>query len=155
MILKKILMLILVGLCSLFAENKTKRITFEHTQGKSPFKYASLGKMVWFSDSNDYLAIGKGNYLNSIVKISFLDNDTSILIDSSLLVHENKKISIDDMKLDSKGKKYSSLPMKKKYGDIPFMPPILLLRLSLNRFYLFLAIINDFEMLNFHLMVSL
>ena len=100
MILKKFLMLTLVGLCSLFAENKTKRITFEHTQGKSPFKYASLGKMVWFSDSNDYLAIGKGNYLNSIVKISFLDNDTSILIDSSLLVHENKKISIDDMKLD-------------------------------------------------------
>ena len=91
MILKKFLMLILVGLCSLFAENKTKRITFEHTQGKSPFKYASLGKMVWFSDSNDYLAIGKGNYLNSIVKISFLDNDTSILIDSSLLVMKIKK----------------------------------------------------------------
>ena len=105
MILKKISILILIGLCSLFAENKTKRITFEHTQGKSPFQYASLGKMVWFSDSNDYLAIGKGNYLNSIVKISFLDNDTSILIDSSLLNYKNKKISIDDMKLDSKGKK--------------------------------------------------
>ena len=105
MILKKISILTLIGFCYLFAENKTKRITFEHTQGKSPFKYASLGKMVWLPDYNDYLAIGKGNYLNSIVKISFLDNDTSILIDSSLLNYKNKKISIDDMKLDSKGKK--------------------------------------------------
>ena len=66
MILKKISIFILVGLKSLFAENKTKRITFEHTQGKSPFQYASLGKMVWFSNSNVYLAIGKVNYLHSI-----------------------------------------------------------------------------------------
>ena len=114
MILRKISIFILIGLCSLYAENKTKRITFEHTQGKSPFKYASLGKMVWFSDKNDYLAFGKGNYLNSIVKISFLDNDTSILIDSSLLNYKNKKISIDDMKIDSKGKKILITTNKEK-----------------------------------------
>ena len=114
MILRKISIFILIGLCSLYAENKTKRITFEHTQGKSPFKYASLGKMVWFSDKNDYLAVGKGNHLNSIVKISFLDNDTSVLIDSSLLNYKNKKISIDDMKVDSKGKKILITTNKEK-----------------------------------------
>ena len=80
MILKKISILILIGLCYLFAENKTKRITFEHTQGKSPFQYASLGKMVWFPDYNDYLAIGKGNYLNSIVKNKKDTNDKYLFL---------------------------------------------------------------------------
>lgn len=38
----------------LFGEGK--RLSFDNVQGKSPFKFARLGMMVWFPDENAYLA---------------------------------------------------------------------------------------------------
>ena len=63
-----------------------KRITFDHTQGKSPFKFARMGSMIWYTNTNDYIASGKDRFQGSIVKISFPENDTTLLIDSSLLI---------------------------------------------------------------------
>ena len=80
-----------------------KRITFDQTQGRSPFKFARMGSMIWYANTNDYIANGKDRFKGSIVKISFPENDTTLLIDSSLLKIAEQRIDIDEMKLDESG----------------------------------------------------
>ncbi len=60
-----------------FAENK--RLSFEDVQGKSPFKYPSLGIITWFPNENAFLT--KVN--NDLFKVSVSSFDTTLFLSES------------------------------------------------------------------------
>tara|TARA_A100001035_G_scaffold139941_1_gene109945 strand:+ start:368 stop:2617 length:2250 start_codon:yes stop_codon:yes gene_type:complete len=70
--INKLSFLILIGV--IFAENK--RLSFEDVQGKSPFKYASLGFIDWLPNENAYLIKSK----DQILKVTVPNLDTTVFL---------------------------------------------------------------------------
>ena len=74
--IKKIILLNIV-LSFVIAENK--RLSFEDVQGKSPFKYTSLGIVTWFPNDNAFLTKKD----NDLYKISVPSFDTTFFLSKS------------------------------------------------------------------------
>ena len=74
--IKKIILFIVFATFT-FAENK--RLSFDDVQGKSPFKYPSLGIITWFPGENAFLT--KDN--NDLFKVSVPSFDTTLFLSKS------------------------------------------------------------------------
>ena len=96
----------------LFGEGK--RLSFDNVQGKSPFKFARLGMMVWFPDENAYLAWGKDDYKGDIVRVTFPERDTTEFVDSSVFYIDGKKLNVSRFSFDRTGTKLLLLSEQKK-----------------------------------------
>ena len=70
--INKLSILIFIGV--IFGENK--RLSFEDVQGKSPFKYASLGFIDWLPNENAYLIKSK----DQILKVTVPNLDTTVFL---------------------------------------------------------------------------
>ena len=77
-----------------------KRLSFDDVQGKSPFKYAQLGMMNWYSNKNAYLTWGKNENKGAIVEVSFPDRDTVTFVDSSAFYIDGNKLKVSRFTLD-------------------------------------------------------
>ncbi len=123
--MKRKLILILYLTTFVFAEGK--RLSFEDVQGKSPFKYARLGMMVWFHNENAYLAWGKDQYKGDIVRVTFPERDTTEFVDSSAFYLNGKKLKVSRFSFDKTGAKLLLLSDRKKiwrhsyYGTYHFL----------------------------------
>ena len=58
--MNKKMILFILTVTFTFAENK--RLSFDDVQGKSPFKYSSLGIITWFPDENAFLTKDNNNF---------------------------------------------------------------------------------------------
>jgi len=106
-------LIFVLSICSfLFGEGK--RLSFDDVQGKSPFKYASLGRMTWFPNENAYLAWGKDDHKGDIVKVTFPERDTLELIDSSAFYIDGKKLEVSRFSFDKSGSKLLLLSDRKR-----------------------------------------
>ena len=72
--MNKNIILFIVAVTFTFAENK--RLSFDDVQGKSPFKYSSLGIITWFPNENAFLT--KDN--NDFYKVSVPSFDTTLFL---------------------------------------------------------------------------
>ncbi|MBC8346665.1 MAG: S9 family peptidase [Candidatus Marinimicrobia bacterium] len=107
----RLLITFLIGTC-LFAEGK--RLSFDDVQGKSPFKYARLGMMVWFPNENSFLTWGKDEFKGDIVKVSFPERDTVEFVDSAAFYVKGKKLKVSRFSFDKSGKKLLLLSDRKR-----------------------------------------
>ena len=92
----------IIIICS-FIFGAGKRLSFDDVQGKSPFEFARLGMMVWFSDENAYLTWGKDEYKGDIVRVTFPERDTTEFVDSSTFYINGKKLKVSRFSFDSSG----------------------------------------------------
>ncbi|MBT5176224.1 MAG: S9 family peptidase [Candidatus Marinimicrobia bacterium] len=91
-----------------------KRLSFNDVQGKSPFKHARLGMMVWFPNENAYLAWGKDAHKGDIVQVTFPEKDTTEFLDSSAFYIDGKKLKVDRFSFDKTGTKLLFLSDREK-----------------------------------------
>ena len=96
----------------LFGEGK--RLSFDQVQGKSPFKYARLGMMVWFPNENAFLSWGKDTFKGDIVKVSFPERDTIEFVDSTAFYLQGKKLKVNSFHFDKSGNKLLLLSDRKR-----------------------------------------
>ena len=75
--MNKKMILFILTVTFTFAENK--RLSFDDVQGKSPFKYSSLGIITWFPNENAFLT--KDN--NNFYKVSVPSFDTTLFLSKS------------------------------------------------------------------------
>tara|TARA_Y100001001_G_scaffold100446_1_gene98155 strand:- start:44 stop:2227 length:2184 start_codon:yes stop_codon:yes gene_type:complete len=96
----------------LFGEGK--RLSFDQVQGKSPFKYARLGMMVWFPNENAFLTWGKDTFKGDIVKVTFPERDTIEFIDSTAFYFQGQKLKVSSFRFDKSGNKLLLLSDRKR-----------------------------------------
>ena len=92
--------LILITFIITLLQGAGKRLSFDDVQGNSPFKYAELGMMSWYSNKNAYLTWGKNENIGSIVEVSFPERDTVTFVDSSAFYIDGIKLKVSRFTLD-------------------------------------------------------
>ena len=107
----RLLLPLLLATC-LFGEGK--RLSFDQVQGKSPFKYARLGMIVWFPNENAFLTWGKDTFKGDIVKVTFPERDTIEFVDSTAFYLQGKKLKVNSFHFDKSGNKLLLLSDQKK-----------------------------------------
>ena len=110
-IMIRLLLPLLLATC-LFGEGK--RLSFDQVQGKSPFKYARLGMMVWFPNENAFLTWGKDTFKGDIVKVTFPERDTIEFVDSTTFYLQGKKLKVNSFHFDKSGNKLLLLSDRKR-----------------------------------------
>ena len=107
----RLLIPLLLATC-LFGEGK--RLSFDQVQGKSPFKYARLGMMVWFPNENAFLTWGKDIFKGDIVKVTFPERDTIEFVDSTAFYLKGQKLKVSSFRFDKSGNKLLLLSDRKR-----------------------------------------
>ena len=106
--------LILIAFIITLLPGAGKRLSFDDVQGKSPFKYAQLGMMSWYSNKNAYLTWGNNKNKGAIVEVSFPERDTVTFVDSSAFYIDGIKLKVSLFTLDKTETKLLLLSNREK-----------------------------------------